>query len=108
MTFEHRISGHDFVRAMLVAGYRLIGATGGRALLSKGEVELWVPQRAELPEEETLALLAKADMQPLRLVALLNRLESRDTWPAQGDGDVLALADGVTRVCPLLARESRR
>jgi hypothetical protein len=85
MTVEHRVASYDFVRAMLLAGYRLVGTTLGHAVLEKGDQVLLVPQRDELPEDLIVALLQKADVQPMHFVALLNRLGSRDTWPEQGE-----------------------
>jgi hypothetical protein len=98
MVFEHRISSYDFVRAMLLAGYRLIGTTMGHAVLAKGEAQLLVPQRDELPEETILALLQSADVLPLQFVTFLNRLGSRDTWPEQGE--VLDTGSTSTRGLP--------
>ncbi len=85
MIIEHRVSGYDFVRAMLLVGYRLIGTTLGHALLEKGGVELLVPQRDDLGEDVIVSLLQKASILPLQFIALLNRLGSRDTWPEQGE-----------------------
>jgi hypothetical protein len=84
MIVEHRVSGYDFVRAMQLGGYRLIGTTMGHALLEKGEREVLVPQRDALSEDELVSLLQCANVLPWQFVALLNRLGSRDTWPAQG------------------------
>ena len=69
---------------MLLDGYRLIGATGGRALITKGNVELWVRQAPELGEEEITTLVRTAGLTPIRFMTLLNRLGSRDTWSEQG------------------------
>ena len=82
MMFEHRISGYDFVRAMVFAGYRLLGTTMGHSLLERGDVELVVPQRGELSDEELTELLDAAGVPPLQLGTLLNRLGSRDTLPS--------------------------
>jgi hypothetical protein len=82
MTTERRISAHDFVRAMLLAGYRLVGTTAtGRTLLTKDDVELWVAQRDELPEGVILTLLDQARMTPLFFVTLLERLGGRSSRP---------------------------
>jgi CheY-like chemotaxis protein len=81
---EHRVSGHDFVRAMLLAGYRFIGTTMGHALLAKGDKEVLVPHSEELADGVILALLQRAEMPPLQFIALLNRLGSRDTWADRG------------------------
>ena len=85
------VSGHDFIRAMLCEGYRLVGVAGSRALLTRGAVELWVSQRGELTEDEVLALLQAADVSLVAFIMLLNRLKSRETWPEQGE--VMTLAD---------------
>ena len=82
--YAHRISGYDFVRAMLLHGFRLIGTTGGRALITKGNVEIWVRQVPELGEEEITAHVLAAGLSPIRFMTLLNRLGSRDTWSEQG------------------------
>lgn len=82
--YAHRISGYDFVRAMLLHGFRLIGTTGGRALMTKGNVEIWVRQGPELGEEEITELVRSAGLTPIRFISLLNRLGSRDTWSEQG------------------------
>jgi CheY-like chemotaxis protein len=83
--FEHRISGYDFVRAMLLGGYRITGTTGGYTILVKDGTELWVPQQDALDDEVILALLERADMLPLRFVTLSHRLGSRDTLPDPGE-----------------------
>jgi CheY-like chemotaxis protein len=80
----HRVSGYDFMRAMLLAGYRFVGTTMGNALLTKDDREILIPQRHDLTEEMVILLLAKANVGPLQFVALLNRLGSRDTW-AEGE-----------------------
>ena len=101
MMFEHRISGYDFVRAMVFAGYRLLGTTMGHSLLEKGDVELVVPQRGELTDDELTELLEAAGVPPLQLVTLLNRLGSRDTLPsaqaAAARGDELPTVAGRGR-----------
>ncbi len=81
--FEYRISGHDFVRAMLLAGYRFVHSTPGGVVLRNDRTQLLVPKREQLEEPVVLALLATAGMPPLQLVNLLNRLGSRDTVPEQ-------------------------
>ena len=84
--FEYRITGHDFVRAMLLAGYRQVRTTPmGDVVLVNGNVELAVPKREHLDEATIAALLETARMLPLTLVSLLNRLGSRDTMPEQSE-----------------------
>jgi hypothetical protein len=83
MDFEHKISGYDFVRAMLLVGYRLVGTTMGRAVLVKDDRRLHVPQEPALPEDLVLDLLREGGVTPLQFITLLNRLGSRDTWPEQ-------------------------
>lgn len=78
----HRVSGYDFVRALLLAGYGQVGTTMGHTLLERGERDVLVPQKDELPEDLILSLLEKADVRPLEFVQLLHRLGSRDTMPA--------------------------
>jgi CheY-like chemotaxis protein len=87
--FEHRVSGYDFLRALLLAGYRLVGKNDGHAFLAKEEIQLSVPQVEALPEDTMLALLQAAKIPPSHMRTLLNRLGSRDTWP-----DVLGVATG--------------
>jgi CheY-like chemotaxis protein len=77
--FEHRISGYDFVRALLLGGYRITRTTGGYAVLVKDATELWVPQKDALDDDVILALLERADLLPSRFVTLSHRLGSRDT-----------------------------
>ena len=93
--FEHRISGYDFVRAMLLGGYRITGTTGGYTVLVKDGTELWVPQQDALDDEVILALLERADMLPLRFVTLSRRLGSRDTLPDPGESSDSATGPGT-------------
>ncbi len=79
MLVEHRVSSFDFVRAMLLAGYQLIGTTMGHTVLEKWDQDLLVPQRDELPKD-----FQEAGVLPMQFAALLNRLGS-DTWPEQGE-----------------------
>jgi hypothetical protein len=83
--FEYRISGHDFVRAMQLAGYRFVCTTPEHAVLKNDRTQLLVPKRDHLEEPVVLALLETAGMLPLQLVSLLNRLGSRDTVPEQSE-----------------------
>jgi CheY-like chemotaxis protein len=78
-TFGHRISGYDFVRAMLLGGYRITGTKDGYAVLVKDGLELLVPQHDALDDEVILELLERADLLPSRFVTLSRRLGSRDT-----------------------------
>ncbi len=92
-----RVSGHDFVRAMLLAGYRLVGTTAtGRTLLARDDVELWVAQRDELPEALILALLERAQMTPLFFVTLLERL-GRSSRPEPGEVSSRPLRQALVR-----------
>ena len=83
--FDYRISGHDFVRAMMLVGYRHVRTTasGQVIMINDMKPELVVPKREYLDEATILPLLEIAGMLPLQLVALLNRLGSRDTMPEQ-------------------------
>jgi CheY-like chemotaxis protein len=87
--FEHRVSGYDFVRALLLAGYRVVGKNEGHAFLAREEIELSVPQVEALSEQTMLALLETAKIPPVHMRTLLHRLGSRDTWP-----DILSAASG--------------
>lgn len=80
MSFEHRITGNDVVRALLLAGYRLAGGEMGHTIIGRGETVLAVPQR-QLQEGEILALLERAGILPLEFLMLLNRMACRETLP---------------------------
>jgi CheY-like chemotaxis protein len=79
--FRRSISSYEFVRAMLPAGYRLIGTTFGHALLGRRDKELLVPRRDELTDDEVFALLKEAGVEPSQFLELLDRMRSGDTWP---------------------------
>ncbi|HEX3345529.1 MAG TPA: hypothetical protein VHS09_13190 [Polyangiaceae bacterium] len=79
---EHRISGHDFVRAMMLAGFRFARALDHHVVMVKGSTKLRVPHQPQLDEETILELLQAASVTLPRLATLLHRLGSRDTWPA--------------------------
>jgi CheY-like chemotaxis protein len=79
--FGQRISSYDFVRALLPAGYRLVGTTFGHALLARHGKELLVPRGCELSDDVVLGLLREAGVSAAQFVELLRRLGSRDTWP---------------------------
>lgn len=81
MRFGHRISDYDFIRAMLLAGFRLTGTTMGSAVLEKGPIKLFVPQAEVLGEQLLDALLRDAHVLHAQFATLLNRLGSRDTIP---------------------------
>lgn len=81
MLLEHHVSGYDFVRAMLLAGWRIVGTTLGRVIMTKEGREIVVPQLEVLPDDRILHLLERAAIPPLQFVTLLHRLGSRDTWP---------------------------
>ena len=95
MIIEHRVSGYDFVRAILLAGYRLVGTTAGHAVMAKANRELFVPQRDNLEDDVILSLLEQADVQLPHFVALLHRLGSRDTFPEQSE--VVPITRAATR-----------
>jgi hypothetical protein len=46
----------------------------GHTLIERGDLELLVPQQAVLPEDQILAFLQHAEMQPLRFVVLVGQL----------------------------------
>ncbi len=87
MFVEHKVSGYDFVRAMLLAGFRVVGSALGHVHMEKNDRELLVPQQPVLDENTIVALLDEAKVLPLEFVVLLNRLGSRDTWPEQREID---------------------
>jgi len=80
---EHRVSSYDFVRAMLLAGFRLTGTTMGYALIEKGDVRVFVPRSPVLPEHQIEHLLGEANVLPPLFMSLLHRLGSRDTVSAR-------------------------
>jgi hypothetical protein len=75
MIVEQGVSGSDFVRAMIVAGFRLGDVITGYTCIQKGDLELVVPQLDLLPEEQILVLLERAHMQPVHFVVLVGHLE---------------------------------
>ena len=81
MKYGHRVSDYDFIRAMLLAGFRLTGTTMGSAVLEKGPIKLFVPQAEVLGEQLLEALLRDANVLQAHFTTLLNRLGSRDTIP---------------------------
>ncbi|HEY3821925.1 MAG TPA: hypothetical protein VGL81_32385 [Polyangiaceae bacterium] len=85
---EQRISGHDFVRAMMLAGFRFVRAMDRHVLIAKGGTRLLVPQPGVLDEETILALLREASLAVPDFATLLNRLGSRDTWLAQSEAEI--------------------
>jgi hypothetical protein len=70
-----RISGHDFVRAMMHEGYRRIGTNRSRAVLAKGFSTLIVPEDEDLSDEMLGALLSAAKVDRPRFTELLQRIE---------------------------------
>lgn len=80
MSFEHRITGHDVVRALLLAGYRLAGGEMGHAIIGRGETSIAVPQR-QLQDSEIVSLLERAGILPLEFLMLLNRIAGCDVPP---------------------------
>lgn len=80
MSFEHRITGYDFVRALLLHGYRVAGGELGHAVIRKGETQLAVPQR-QLDDGEIVSLLDLAGILPLQFLLLLDRIAGRETLP---------------------------
>jgi transcriptional regulator of NAD metabolism len=92
VNFEHRITGHDVVRALLLAGYRLAGGEMGHAIVGRGETLLAVPQR-QLQDGEIVSLLDSAGILPLEFLVLLNRMASRETLPDPAEAATTALAE---------------
>ncbi len=81
MSFEHRITGYDFVRALLLHGYRVAGGELGHAVIRKDETLLAVPQR-QLDDGEIVSLLERAGVLPLQFLILLDRTAAgRETLP---------------------------
>ena len=83
MMCEHNVSGYDFVRAMLLDGYQLLGTTMGHALLERRDSELLVPQHGALAETTLVSLLRRAKISRSHLTELLTRLHGSEMWFAQ-------------------------
>jgi len=85
MKLGHRVSAYDFVRAMLLAGFRLTRSADGFAVLEKNDVRLFVPQVEVMKEEVIESLLLHGNVPGHLFMMYLNRLGSRDTVPEQSE-----------------------
>lgn len=85
MQLDHRISGYDFVRAMLLAGFRLTRSSMGYAIVEKDGVRLYVPQGQAMSEREIEVLLRQGNVPEHLFMMYLHRLGSRDTVPEQSE-----------------------
>jgi len=82
---DHRVSGYDFARAMMLAGFRMVGRSRGHVVMERDARAVQVPQCDVLTEDAIASLLQKAGVLPAQFVTLLNRLGSRDTWPEHSE-----------------------
>jgi hypothetical protein len=78
---DQQVTSQDFIRAMMLVGFRMTGSAAGHVLLERADAELFVPQTPEIPPSVVLRLLEKANVAPLYFDVLLRRLQDRDTWP---------------------------